>query len=383
MPGKKILILGGGFGGVRAAITARALLGSEHTVTLIDRNRRTYIGGAMPLLIIGERETAQASRSLGRLGNRGVRFVEAEATKIDLAARAVRTKAGTFDYDYLVVGLGADYDWAAVPGSAEAYSFYDIETARRLRRRVNSLRRGKVVIAVASTPYKCPPAPYEAAMLLRWHLKRTGASRDVEIDVYTPEDAPLPVAGQAACDALALAMSERGITFHPRAGVKEVSEDGRSASFSDGSSTDADVIVTVPTHRAARVIVEAGLTAGKPWVPVNTATLETSTPGVFAVGDVNMVLMATGRPMPKSGVFASAEGDLVARNVAARVAGGAPPAAFAGEGACFLAYSGTQSGMVSGRFLAAGKPEVTLAPPSRSGMRGKERFEQDWRRFRI
>jgi sulfide:quinone oxidoreductase len=219
-------------------------------------------------------------------------------------------------------------------------------------------------------------------MVLRWYFKRAGVSKDVDIHVYTPEEAPLPVAGQAACEMLALAMASRNISFHPKAGVKEISGDRRSAAFTDGSSMDADVIITIPAHRPASVAVEAGLTAGKPWVPVNAATLETSTQGVFAIGDVNMVPMATGKPVPKAGVFASSEGETVARLIASRIMGTAPPPPFPGEGKCFLAYSGTQSGAVAGRFLAPGKPEVSFTRPSVSGMRDKERFESDWRRFR-
>ncbi len=383
MPGKKILILGGGFGGAKAAITARALLPAEHEVTLIDRNARTYICGAMPLLIVGEREAEKTSRSLGRLANRGVNFIQSEIKRLDLASKTVHTARGVIEYDYLIAGLGAEYNWDAVPGSKEAHSFYNIDTARRLRRRLSRFRRGRIVIAVSSTPYKCPPAPYEAAMILRWHFKRTGISKDVDIHVFTPEDAPLPVAGQAACEELALAMAKRGISFHPKAAVKEVLKDGCSAAFTDGSSMDADIVITIPAHRPAAIAAEAGLAAGKPWVPVNPATLETSAPGVFAIGDLNMVPMATGRPIPKAGVFASTEGDIAARIIASRLLGTEPPPAFPGEGLCYLAYSGTQSGSVSGRFLTPGKPDVRFNPPSASGMRAKERFESDWRRFRI
>lgn len=383
MPGSNVVILGGGFGGVKAAITARALLPAEHQVTLIDRNRRTHICGALPLLIVGERETLQTSRSLGRLANRGIHYVQAEVTRIDAAGRTVRTAGGTFAFDHLIIATGAEYNWDAVPGAGAAHSFYDIGTARRLRARLARFKRGRVVIAVAAAPYKCPPAPYEAAMILRWHFKRTGASKGASIHCYTPEPMPLPVAGQSGCDVLARELASRGIDLHTNAGVKEVAADGMSASFTDGSSLDADVIITVPVHRVGGIVAESGVTGGKPWVPVNAATLETATQGVFAIGDVNAVMMGNGRPMPKAGLFASSEGETVARLIAARVLGSEPPPAFAGEGRCFLAYSGTQSGGVSGRFLVPGGPKVQLDPPSRSGMRAKERFEFDWRRFRI
>ena len=134
--GKKVVVVGGGFGGVAAARTARSLLGREHPVTLVDRNGRTYLCGSFPLLIVGERETSKVSRSLGLLANRGIDYLQAEVASIDISSKTVATGAGTLEYDYLVVAPGASYAWEAVPGAASAYSFYDLETSRRLRRRL-------------------------------------------------------------------------------------------------------------------------------------------------------------------------------------------------------------------------------------------------------
>jgi sulfide:quinone oxidoreductase len=383
MPGKRVLVLGGGFGGVRAAITARLLLDSSHEVTLIDRQRRTYICGSMPLLIVGEKEAAKASRSLGQLANRGVRYVETEIRSIDLPGRSVATDAGVQPFDYLIVALGAEYDWDAVPNSRQGYSFYNLATARRLRDVLRRFRKGRVVVAISSLPYKCPPAPFEAAMIMRWAFQRAGVSADVEIDLYTPEPAPIPVAGPEASSCVAADLKARSVQLHPNSAVKELSVDGRSASFTDGSSATADLIITIPTHRVARVVAESGLAGGKPWVGVDQATMAVSGhPGVYAIGDATAVMMANGRPMPKAGIFASREGDVAARNVAAEIAG-SETARFSGEGYCFITYSGREAGQVTGRFLASEKPDVVFQQPSRRGFRAKEKFELDWRRFRL
>ncbi|MEK9676499.1 MAG: FAD-dependent oxidoreductase, partial [Chloroflexota bacterium] len=157
MAGKRVLVLGGGFGGVQAAITARAELDSSHDVTIVDRNRVSHLCGMNPMLIVGEREPGKTGRSLGRLANRGINFVEANINEIDAKNQKVETSAGTLDYDYLVVALGAAYDWDAVPGAKDAYSFYDFDYARDLRRRLSRLQRGKIVLAASKPPYKCPP----------------------------------------------------------------------------------------------------------------------------------------------------------------------------------------------------------------------------------
>jgi sulfide:quinone oxidoreductase len=311
-----------------------------------------------------------------------VRYVETEIRSIDLSGRSVATDAGVQPFDYQIVALGAEYDWDAVPSSRAAHSFYNLATARRLRDALRRFRKGRVIVAISSLPYKCPPAPFEAAMIMRWAFKRAGLSAGIEIDVYTPEPAPIPVAGAEASACVAADLKARSVQLHPNAAVKEVTADGRSASFTDGSSATADLVVTIPTHRVARVVAESGLTGGKPWVGVDAATMRTQYPGVYATGDVTSVMMANGRPLPKAGIFASSEGDVAARNVVAEILGG-EPARFSGEGNCFIAYSGREAGRVTGRFLASERPEVRFEQPSRRGFRAKERFELDWRRFRL
>ena len=383
MTGKKILVLGGGFGGASAARTARALLPAEHEVTLVDRNRVTHLSGMNPLLVVGERDVRKTGRSLGQLANRGIKFVEAGINRVDTADQVVQTSSGTFEYDYLVVALGADYDWDAVPGARAAYSFYNLETARRLRRRLSRFKRGKIAFLVARPPYKCPPAPLETAMILNWHFRRLGIRHDVELMVAIPEPGPLGVAGPDASKSVRAELDRRGVELRTQAGVTEVSANGREAQLADGSSVQADVIATVPVHVVPQVVREAGLTDGKPWTPVNNDTLETSTGDVFAIGDVNVVPFGDGFAVPKAGVFASAQGEKVGEIIASRVLGTDPPGRYEGHGGCFLAVSGTQSSLISGEFLAPGGADISLSAATASGMRGKERFERDWRRFRI
>ena len=382
MAGKKVLVLGGGFGGVQAAISARAALDSTHEVTIIDRNRVTHLCGMNPLLIVGERETDKAGRSLGRLANRGIKYLEASIDLIDTEGRKVATSAGTLDYDYLIVALGARYDWDAVPGARGAYSFYEFAYARRLRRRLSRLKRGKIVIAASKPPYKCPPAPFETAMIINWWARKKGIRKDIEISVYIPEPGPLGVAGKAASTQVRNALDQRGIELVTAAGVTEVAPDGREASFANGSSTSASIIATIPVHRLPDVVAASGVANGKPWVPVNRATLETSTSNVFAIGDVNVV-PAGDFAIPKAGVFAAGQGKKVSEIIASRINETPTPGPYDGVGFCFMTYSGGRSATVGGEFLAEGGPDTFLSEPTVSGMKSKERFERDWRSFKI
>ena len=382
MSGSKVLVLGGGFGGVQAAISARAALDATHEVTIVDKNRVPHLCGMNPLLIVGERETDKTGRSLGRLANRGINFVEANINSIDTSGQKVETSTGTLDYDYLVIALGAAYDWDAVPGARDAYSFYDFDYARHLRRRLSRIKRGKIVLAAAKPPYKCPPAPFETAMILNWWARRKGIRKDLDISVYIPEPGPLGVAGKEASMRVRSALDQRGIELVTSAGVTEVSPNGQEASFADGSSTVADVIATVPVHKLPDVVAESGVAGGKPWVPVNNATLETSTSNVFAIGDVNVV--PSGEfAIPKAGVFASAQGTKVGEVIASRINESHEPEPYDGVGYCYLAYSGGRSATVGGEFLAEGGPATVLSEPTVSGMKSKDRFERDWRSFKI
>ena len=381
MTGKKVLVLGGGFGGVQAAITARAALDSTHEVTVIDRYRVPHLCGMNPLLIVGERETDKTGRSLGRLANRGIKYLEASIDRIDTADQKVATSDGTLDYDYLVVALGAAYDWDAVPGARGAYSFYDFDYARRLRRRLSRLKRGKIVIAASKPPYKCPPAPFETAMIINWWARKKGIRKDIEISVYIPEPGPLGVAGKEASMRVRTALDRRGIELVTAAGVTEVSPDGRAASFANGSSTSASIFATIPVHKLPDVVAASGIANGKPWVPVNAATLETATSNVFAIGDVNVVPSGD-FAIPKAGTFAAGQGSKVGEIIASRINETTTPEPYDGVGFCFLAYSGGRSAIVGGEFLAEGGPDAFLSEPTVSGMKSKERFERDWRNFK-
>jgi sulfide:quinone oxidoreductase len=382
MTGKKVLVLGGGFGGVQAAISARTALDPTHKVTIVDRNRVPHLCGMNPLLIVGERDTDKTGRSLGRLANRGIKFVEANIDLIDTAGQKVTTSAGTLDYDYLVVALGAQYDWDAVPGARDAYSFYDFDNARRLRRRLSRLKRGKVVIAASTPPYKCPPAPFETAMIINWWARNKGIRKDIDISVYIPEPGPLGVAGKEASMRVRNALDQRGIELVTAAGVTQVAPDGRTASFADGSSTSAEVIATIPVHKLPDVVATSGIANGKPWVPVNRATLETSTSNIFAIGDVN-VIPSGDFAIPKAGVFAAGQGTTAGEVIASRINGSEGPEPYDGIGFCYLAYSGRRAATVGGDFLADGGPDTVLTDPTAAGNKSKERFERDWRSFKI
>ena len=375
-----VVILGGGFGGAQAAIAARGLLDDGHRITVVDRADRGFLCGANPLMLVGERPREGVSRPLSTLAEHGVEVLSDEIVAIDLQERKVDTSRHVLPFDFLVVALGAVYDLDAVPGSSAAHSFYDHAGSVLLSEAVERFEGGRVAIGIAGAPYKCPPAPLETALLFEWHFRRNGIS--AEIHLYIPEPAPLAVAGPETAERVGELLTSREVRLHTQTTVIGVEDSGRQVHFSDGSALDADLAVVVPAHRAPPVVVESGLTQGKPWVSVDPDTLETSAAaGVFAVGDVNSVPIGDDRALPKAGVFASAQGRHAAATIASRILGTGPPVPYTGEGSCFFLLSGEEVAEVGGVFLAPGGPQVGLGEPQ--PVAAEERWEDDWLRYAI
>ncbi|CAN5344035.1 FAD/NAD(P)-binding oxidoreductase [soil metagenome] len=383
MAGSEVVVLGGGFGGAAAALAARRLLPTEHRVTLIDRSPVAHLCGANPLIVVDQRPASGVSRSTEVFAAKGIEVMFAEITAIDVEAREVATDRGGRRFDHLVVALGAVYDPEAVPGSADAHSFYHHDGALRLRERLAGLEAGTIAVVVARAPIKCPPAPIETILLIEDWARRRGIRHLVGLHLAIPEPVPLGVAGPEASGRISGMLGDRGIALHTGAVLAEVGDHGTEARFADGSSITADVLAVVPVHRVPAVVEASGLTGGKPWVPVEASTLETAVPGVFAIGDVNGIPIGPNTGVPKAGAFASGEGATVGAVIASRILGSEPPPRYDGHGSCFLAVSAAESATVGGTFLAPDGPEVGMGPVTTETMAAMVRWEQDWQAFDI
>jgi sulfide:quinone oxidoreductase len=357
----KILILGGGFGGVPTARKLRELLPEEHEIVVIDKRDYFMVGFRKTWGLLGEAPLSEGQRKLTELEKFGIRYMQAEIEAIHPEETAVTVGGQRLQADALVVALGAALAPENVPGFQEhAINAYDPDGVEHDAARIRAFKGGRALVGVFGKPYKCPPAPYELAILLKEKLDSWGIQSDVE--VFTPLPATLPVLGEAGCASLDGYLFNKRIAFHPNRMAASI-EPGE-VRFEDGTSMPFDLLLGVPPHRPPEVVRRSGLTGGAPWVKVDRRTLETDFPNVYAIGDVTAVLMDNGKPLPKAGVFAQGEGLVVAERIAARIMGRPPQAEFEGHGGCFLEVGDGRAVMVQGHFLAEGRPLVSLTEAS-------------------
>ncbi len=355
----RVLVLGAGFGGLELTTRLSESFGDDVDVVLIDQSD-AFVFGFSKLDVMFGRDLPPAVRHPYRdFVKPGVQFVQSRVQAIDPVTKRVETDAGTFDADVMVIALGADLHPAATPGLAEGgYEFYTVPGAFALRDVLADFEGGRVIVGVTSSPFKCPPAPSETALLMDDYLTERGLRKNSQIALVMPLGVPIPPS-PAASEALLVAFAERGIDWHPDRAVRELDPARKVAMLSDGSELPFDLFLGIPVHRVPTVVAESGMTVDG-WIPVDPLTLETDFPGVYAVGDVTSV------GTPKAGVFAEGQAAVVAEQISARVRGTDDAAQYDGHGLCYLEFGRDQVARVDVTFLRGAKPTGEFEGPSQA-----------------
>jgi len=373
-----VVVLGGGVGGQVAATRLKQRLGTRARVVIIERSTSYAFSPSLLWLMVGQRRPESITRDFSKIAGRGIEFKHTMVSGLDPERSEVQTDSGTVSYDYLVIALGAEHDSNLLPGAAEhTYHPYDLPAAIRLRDALSSFSGGRVVVSVASMPYRCPAAPYETAMLIDGYLRARGIRDRSTIDMYTPEPLPMPVAGAYVGHSVAAELAARSIAFHPRSAPSAV--DAHAIRI-DGNEVPYDLAVVIPPHRPPAFVASSGLAGASGWIAVDRSSLRTRAANVYAIGDVTGILLENGMMLPKAGVFAHGEAEVVATNIARRIEGNLTEAAFDGHGTCFLEVGGGRAGMARGDFFASPAPAVSMKRPGRLWHLGKVGFEQYWLR---
>lgn len=371
--GQTVIVLGGGVGGVATASRLRRRLDRQHRVVLVNREADFSFASSYLWVMSGDRRTDQVTRPLQRLSRRGIEVVIGHVEHIDPAQRAVTVNGRALVGDHLVVTLGADWVPERVPGLVEnGHTFATLPGAAELARRLGRIDTGRIVVVTAAPLYKCPAAPYEAALFIDAGLRARRIRDRVELAVRSAEPAPMPVAGPAAGQALQEIMAGRGIDYRPATQITSA-EPGR-VTFG-GQSEAADLLVYMPPIAAPPVVASSDLAAPDGWIHADPGTLATGFPGVWAIGDNTQIMLAIGKPLPRAGVFAHGQAHVVANAIAAAITGKPAPGTFDGHGGCFIETGSGRAAYGAGNFYAEPAPTVTLHPPARRWHWGKVLFE--------
>lgn len=361
------MILGAGFAGLELATRLSESLADEVSVTLIDQNEAFFFGYSKLDVLFGGKTATDVLLDYSEISKDAVEFRRERVTSIDPETRRVTTDGRSYDADVLVVALGAEYDFAATPGFEEGgYEYYSLEGAERLRDALPGFESGTILIGILGQPFKCPPAPFEGALLLHDYLVRRGIRGSAEIQVIGPMAAPVPITQEVSQSVLG-ALGSRGISYVPNRHITELDVGGKEVRLADRTSLRYDLFVGIPVHRVPEVVEASGLVVDG-WVPVDHKSLATRFADVYAIGDV------AAAPVAKAGVFAESAAGVVADEIIARLLGGPPPKPWDGSGGCYIEFGSGAVGKVEANFLGGPTPTARLVGPSPEFAVEKEAF---------
>jgi len=373
--GESILILGAGFGGLEAATRLRGALDESFEITVVDQHDFFNFGFTKFDLVFGRREPAECMEKLSALNEKGIRFHQAVVESIDPEARQVETSKGQLAADHLVVALGADLAPEAIPGFLESggHHFYSFAAAEWLRPLIDEFQGGQILIAIFDKPYKCPPAPYEAAFQLDDFFREKGIRQNISIDILIPGPMPLPIS-QAVSTGIEELLTSRRIALHKKHKVIEIDYQAKHAVVANETRFPYDLFLGVPIHRPPAVVLESAL-GDQEWIRVDPATMQTRFERVWAMGDVVQIPIGD-FAVPKAGAFAEDAAATVAADILRTIQGKGEVDPFQAQGACYFEFGEGKVAQIAANFLGGPTPDLSLSGPSLEFRADKEEFEK-------
>ena len=355
-----ILVLGGGIGGIHAAKELSREIGNEDGINLakilvFERKEKSLYAPSLTWLMVGKREPKDVYRELSKIEFNGIEVVEGEIEKVDPEKKTVTSNGKTYKGDYMVISLGvAQKNSAAL--IPEAHNFYTVDGAQSFHNELKSFTGNQISILVSSLPYKSPVAPYEAAMLVEKYLRENNKRDGVEIHLYTPEEKPMPFANPEISFRVLELMNNKKIQYHPNHTFVEAKQDQIvfKTESDDRVTVEPGLLAYTPEHTAPNILKEAGLIGNSGWVEPKPETLETEFDNVYVIGDVIELSAEKNQPMPKAGIFAQHQAEVVAHNIARKISGKSPNRTFKYKGSYILDY-GDKADKISGDFEKGGK----------------------------
>lgn len=362
----RVVILGGGVGGtIVANLVARKAKDAE--VVLVDKDGKHVYQPGFLYLAFGKQKPEKLVRDERRLLHRRVRLVVDEVEAVEPEAMRVRLRdGGPLPYDYLVVATGSRLVPEEVPGHEDAHHFYGMEAALRLREALHAFGGGRVVVAIGGVPYKCPPAPVEAALLMDYNFRKRGIRDRTAITYLSPLPRLFPL--ETVDPRVTQLFQERGIDFTTFFNVEKVDPETHTIHSLEGEVVPYDLLVLIPPHRGAGFLQASGLTDPGGWIPTDKHTLEVQGHEgvIWALGD------ATDIPISKAGATAHYEARVVGKNLARLLKGKPATERYDGRVMCFF-DTGFRKGLAI-RFDYGHPPDPP--PVSRRWYLGKVLFNK-------
>jgi len=329
-PVVRVVILGGGVGGTIVA-NLLAKKAKDADITVVDRTGKHVYQPGFLYVAFGKQKPEKLVRDERRLLRRRVHLVIGDVDRVDPANKLVHLRNGDeLPYDYLVLATGAEIVPQAIPGYEAAHHFYSASGAVALREALARFRHGRIVIAIGGVPYKCPPAPGEAACLLDYEFTKRGMRDRVEIHFLSPLGRVFPI--ESFSPKVQELFDAKGVKATTFFNVESVDPEAKVVHSLEGEVVPFDLLILVPPHRGVAFAKASGLADAGGWIRTDKNTLEVrgQEGTIWALGD------ATDIPISKSGAAAHYEARVVAENVAARVRGESPTATYAGRVMCFF-----------------------------------------------
>lgn len=370
-----VVILGGGFGGLATANEIRnSLSSSQVKITIIDKKDWFMVGFAKLWIINGTRTFENSIGHLSQLEKKEINFILDEILSIDLQNKNIKTKQENISYDFLVISLGAVLAPQKIPGLMEnGFNLYDHNQLSEIHNKLQNIDSGKIAISIMGMPYKCPPAPFEASLLIDSMLRKRGVRDSVQIDFYSPAPITLPAAGpEVSKEILELVNSEK-ITFHNSSKIKSV--ESNKLIFENGEA-EFDLLLAVPPHIAPKVIYDSGLAKESGFITIDR-DCKTSFENVFAIGDVTSLVVIENMAVPKAGIFAEGEGITVAKNIVSKLQSKEESELFDGKGGCFIESGRETASVIEVDMFSQPKPSTSISEQTSENLSSKLEFEKE------
>ncbi len=370
-----ILVLGGGFGGLSAANEIRTSLpSSKARITVVDKKDWFMVGFAKLWIMNGTRTFEDSIGSLNNLKKKQINFLKDKILEIDLENKNVKTSTKNLSYDFLIISLGAVLAPEKIPGLVEnGMNLYDHNQVAEIHDKLIQMKSGNIAIAIMGMPYKCPPAPFEAALLVDSMLRNSGTRNSIQIHFYSPAPITLPAAGPEVSQQILELINSEKIVFHNL--CKTVSVEKNKLVF-ENNHANFDLLLAVPPHVAPEIIYDSGLAKEGGFIPISR-DCKTPFENVYAIGDVTILPVGEKMAVPKAGIFAEGEGLTVAQNIIAKINSEEDSILFDGKGGCFIESGRDTASLIEVDMFSESKPKTGITKSTKEHLDKKIQFEKE------